>query len=293
MRSFVALGVVSMVAVAGMVACGDDSSDDPRPGLGGSAGTGGATGGTGGGGTGGVAGGAGGTGGVAGGAGGSGGAPVVPNTDALATCTGCVELITPVTGPNNNTGNVADQAIYQFSAAAGTVIDMSDAVITWRVAAVQPNVNYSATLFAQNGMPQGFAGAYQYFGLDPVAFPANTFRDIVIDLRAVAAAPGDAGVPDAGPPEVVVADAGDAGTPAPVLPNIVGAFDKSQIATFGITIGVTAAATGSAVVRVAVDQVTIDGVPGQAARTFTAGVEGLATNGYELPPGTRQPVHHP
>lgn len=303
MRSILALGVVSLAVAAGMVACGDDSSDD-GPALGGSGGTGG---GAAGGGAGGAPGGTGGTGGAAeggtggtagggaGGTGGSGGA--APNTDPLATCTGCVELIAPLTGPNDNSGttNLADQVGYQFSAPMGTVFDMSDAVITWRIAAIAPNADTSVTLYAQNGMPLGFGGAYQFFALDPAAFPANEFRDIVIDLSAVAAAPGDAGTPE--PPVVADAGAGDGG--APVLPNIVNGdegtipFDKSQIIQFGITLGVSGTFTGSTVLRVAVDQVTISGVPGLEDRTFTTGVEGLAINQYQVPPGTRDPVHHP
>jgi hypothetical protein len=287
MRSILALGVVSLAVAAGMVACGDDSGDDgPVGGRGGASGSGGGgTGGTGGG-TGGTGGGTGGTSAGTGGTGGRGGAG--PNTDALATCTGCVELITPLTGPNDNSGttNLADQVGYQFAAATGTVIDMSDAVLTWRIAAVAPNANTSVTLYAQNGMPQGFAGAYQFFALDPTAFPANTFRDVSIDISAVAAVAGDAGAPPAQP------DAGGDGG-APVLPTIVGAFVKSQIIQFGITLGVSGTFTGSTVLRVAVDQVTVEGVTGQANRTFTAGAESLAINQYQVPPGTREPVHHP
>jgi hypothetical protein len=281
-----------------MVACGDDSGDD-GPGLGGSAGASGGGsggGGSGGGGAGGTGGTTAGTGGTSGGTGGTGGAG--PNTDSLATCTGCVELITPLTGPNDNGGttNLADQVGYQFAAATGTVIDMSDAVLTWRIAAVAPNANTSVTLYAQNGMPQGFAGAYQFFALDPAAFPANTFRDVSIDISAVAAAAGDAGAPPAEP------DAGgDGDGGAAVLPTIVNGtvngvtvpFDKSQIAQFGITLGVSAAFTGSTVLRVAVDQVTVEGVTGQANRTFTAGAESLAINQFQVPPGAREPVHKP
>jgi len=193
---------------------------------------------------------------------------------------------------------VADQAQFQFAAAAGTVIDMSDGVITWRVAAVAPNAGTSVTLYAQDGAPQGYGGAYQFFALDPAAFPANTFRDISIDLRGLAAALGDAGVPDAGEaPEA--ADAGDAGAPVPptvqngLVNNVAVPFDKSQITQFGITLGVTAAFTGSTVVRVAVDQVTFSGIPGQTYHTFTTSAEGLAINTYQLPPLTPAPVHHP
>jgi hypothetical protein len=287
MRSILALGVVSLAVAAGMVACGDDSGPDgPIGGSGGASGGGSGGGGSGGGGAGGTGGTTAGTGGTSGGTGGTGGAG--PNTDSLATCTGCVELITPLTGPNDNGGttNLADQVGYQFAAATGTVIDMSDAVLTWRIAAVAPNANTSVTLYAQNGTAQGFAGAYQFFALDPTAFPANTFRDVSIDISAVAAVAGDAGAPPAEP------DAGGDGG-APVLPTIVGAFDKSQIIQFGITLGVSGAFTGSTVLRVAVDQVTVEGVTGQANRTFTAGAESLAINQFQVPPGAREPVHKP
>jgi hypothetical protein len=58
-------------------------------------------------------------------------------------------------------------------------------------------------------------------------------------------------------------------------------------------VGVTGAFTGNTVVRVAVDSVTISGVPGQADRTFTAGAENLVIDQFEVPPGTQLPVHHP
>lgn len=296
MRSLISLGVVSLVGIAGMFACGDDDSNGPSN----TAGTGGAAAGAGGsagtGGSGGAGGAAAGTGGTAGGTAGAGGAANTP-PEALATCTGCVELIVPATGPNDNGGttNLADQVGYQFSFA--TPVDFSDGVVTWTVAAVEPNANTFVQLYAQNGMALNFAGAYTAaVPLDPANFPANQFREILIDLAAVAAAPGDAGVPDASVPPVVEvpdagADAGDGGVPA-AGPTIIGAFDKSQIIQTGITVGVSAAFTGSTVVRVAVDEVEFQGVPGQANRTFTAGTENLAINQYQVPPGTQPPFHH-
>lgn len=297
MRSLIALGVVSLFGIAATAACGDDDSGGSNN-VGGTGGSSAGTGGTGG--TGGGAAGTAGTGGGTGGtsAGGTGGTGTTPPPGPLATCEGCVELIVPATGPNDNGGttNLADQAGFQFTFA--TPVDFSDGIVTWRVAAVEPNANYFVTLYAQNGQALGFAGAYQFFALDPVAFPANQFRDIVIDLAAVAAAPGDAGAPDASTPPVVdvdagAADAGDGGVVGPVLPNVIGTFDKSQIVQLGATIGVGAAFTGSAVVRVAVDQVSFQNVPGQETRTFTAGVEGLAINNYQVPPQTPAPYHHP
>lgn len=295
MRNFVVLGMVSL-AFAGMAACGDDDTGDgpgpggsggsPTAGSGGSGGSGGASG------TGGNAGSAGRAGG--GGTGGTGAPP--PDVTPLATCTGCVELIAPVVGPRS-ANNVADEASYIFG--LGAPVDLSDAVITWRIAAVQPNAGYTVVLFAQNGQALNFAGAYSEITLDPVAFPANQFREVALDLTAVAAAPGDGGVPDAGEPDAgdgvgADVDAGDAGQqPVIPVPTVIDAFDKSQIIQLGVFVGVNESFTGSATVRVAVDSVTVSGASGQPERTFTAGVDGLAINQYNVPPFTPAPVHHP
>jgi hypothetical protein len=283
MRSIVALGVVSLAVAAGLVACGDDSSDD-RPSLGGSGGTSGgsggrAGGGAGGGGAGGTGGGNGGTSSGGGGAGGGGGA-----APALATCTGCVELIVPVTGPNDNGGttNLNDQVGYQITFPAPGV-DFSDGVVTWRIAAVEPNANFFINLYAQNGAP-GYAGIFPvYTALAPAQFAANTFVDVTLDISAYASIAGDAGTE---PPPA--ADAGDAG--GPIDP---GNFNKAAVEAIGIQVGATGALTGNAIVRVAVDSINITGVTGQANRTFTTTAEGLAINMYQVPTGTQAPVVHP
>jgi hypothetical protein len=289
MRSFITLGVVSLVGVAGIFACGDDESTN-NPGVGGTGAVAG-TGGTGGG-TAGTGGATAGTGGATGGSGGSGGAPA---PGPLATCTGCVELIVPAVGPNDGDSsgtavNQADQAIFQFNLAAP--VDFSNAVLTWRVAAVQPNANHNIQLFVQNGMAQNFAGAYFNFALDPVAFPANTFRELSIDISAIAAAAGDAGAPL--PPVVVDAgaDAGDAGVAAGPTPGITAGFDKSLVSAFGVIVGVSTTQQGAAVVRVALDSVTVAGVAGQD-HTFNAGAEGFVLNTYQAPPGTPPVAFHP
>jgi hypothetical protein len=192
---------------------------------------------------------------------------------------------------------VADEASYIFG--LGAPVDFSNAVITWRIAAVQPNANYTVVLFAQDGQALNFAGAYAETALDPAAFPANQFRDIALDLSRVASASGDAGAPDAGGPGAaadagVDVDAGDAGEQLPSPPpNIIGAFDKSQVIQLGIFVGVSAAFSGSATVRVAVDQVIVAGALGQPDRTFATGTEGLIINQYNVPPGTPAPTYHP
>jgi hypothetical protein len=195
----------------------------------------------------------------------------------------------PSDGDSSGTAtNQADQAIFQFNLTPA--VDFSDAVLTWRVAAVAPNANHFFQLFVQNGMPQGFAGAYYTFPLDPVAFPANAFQEVSIDISALAAAAGDAGAPpvvDAG----ADVDAGDGGAAGPT-PFISPAFDKSQIAAFGVTVGVGATQQGAAVVRVALDSVTVTGVAGQN-HTFDASVETFALNPYQAPPSTPAPYFHP
>lgn len=283
MRSFITLGVLSVVGAVAFVGCGDDDGGDG--GTAGRAGSAGSAGSAGAGGAGGAGGSSGGTAGTTGG-GGAGGAP--PNVSSQATCTGCVELIAPLTGPGDGVGgNLADQVSYQFTVAAPGA-DMTDGVLTWRVAAVAPDANTFITIYAQNGTALNFAGAYLTLALNPADFPANVFQDIVFDLSAVGGGAGDAGAP---PAEDAGADASVA--PAAPAPTIVGTFDKALIAQYGIQIGVGATFTGSTTLRVAVDSVTVEGVPGQASKTFTAGIEGLGINVFEVPPSTQPPLHKP
>jgi hypothetical protein len=209
----------------------------------------------------------------------------MPDVTPQATCTGCVELIVPAVGPNSAT-NLADQVGFQFSVPAPGA-DMTNGVLTWRIAAVAPDVDTFVTLYAQNGMALNYAGAYLTRALDPAVFAANTFVDVVFDLASIGGAAGDAGAP--------VGDAGDAGggAPAGTPPTIVGTFDKSLIIQYGITVGVGATFTGSGTVRVAVDSVDVVGVTGQASKTFNASAESLAINAFEVPPGTPAPFHRP
>lgn len=286
MRSFLTYGFISLVGVAALYACGDDDGG-ASPATGGTGGSAGA-------GTGGTAGNAGAAGGGAGGSsgtagnGGSGGAG--PDVTPIATCTGCVELITPVTGPNDNGGatNLADQAIFQFSFPAPGV-DFTNGVVTWKVMALANNDNYFLNTFAQNGAPS-YSGVYPtYMALSAANFPPNTWVNVVLNLAAYRGGlTSDAGA-DAGGVAAVDAgaDAGDAG--APLDP---GTFVKEQVQALGIQIGVSQAFTGSAVVHLAIDSVTITGVPGQAGFTFDTTADGLAANTYQLPPGTPAPVHH-
>jgi len=279
MRNFLTLGVLSLVGAAALVACGDDDPVTPSTG-----GTGGANGGSGGA-TGGR-GGSGGSGGATGGSGGSGGAG--PNVTPIATCTGCVELIAPVTGPNDNfalpetdpAANLRDQVSFRFTVPAASS-DFTNGVVTWRVQALENNANLTIAFFAQEGMPN-YDGVFDLvIPLSAAEFPLGQWRDVVLDLGRYAPSPSA----DAGD---VVADAGDAGA---LLPS--GNFDKRIVERVGVTLAINATTTGSAVARVAVDSVNIQGVDGQVEHTFLAGVEGLAIDMYQVPPGTPAPVHHP
>lgn len=278
-----------MVGAAAMFACGDDDSDGNTAGAGGTAGVGGSAGTGGGAGSAGTGGGAG-TAGTAGqgGTAGSGGSP------SLATCTGCIEIAVPVSG-GNSTANLADQAIFQFTLPAAT--DFSNAVITWKVMALENNDNFFVGAFAQNGPPlhPNYDGVYPGTpparqNLTAAAFPPNAWTNVVLDLSAYRAAvtAADAGA-DAAPP-VVVADAGDAGAAAGLDPGL---YDKSVTLFYGLQVGNNAAFTGAGTIHIAIDSVTITGVPGVTDKTFTTGVDALGLNTYQLPPGTLAPVHHP
>jgi hypothetical protein len=276
MRSFVALGVVSMVAVASMVACGDDS-DDPRTGNGGTGGTSGGTAGTGGGGTGGGTGGT--SGGGTGGTGGTGGAaPVAPT----ANCTGCVQLTVPV-GGTLPTGATNFQAQYEFSAAAPAApFDLSDVeTITWRIQALTPNATYYVQAYLQNGPPESLTYFGFYAGnvtLAPATFTAGAWVNVTVDVGAIGAPVGDAGADAGDPPVVAAVDAGDAGV-------VLTAYDKSLTRAIGLQVGAPPTAAAG-FVSIEVDSVTVVGTSNFTTRTFDANVQGLALNGYQAPTGT-------
>lgn len=279
MRINLALGVVSLAVAAGMVACGDDSSDD-RPGLGGSGGSsagsggGGAGGGTGGGGAGG--GGAGTTGAGAGG-GGAGGGPAAPT----ATCTGCVQLTVPAGGALPM-GATNYQAGYNFTAAATEApFDLSEVTtITWRLQALTTNTTYYVQPFLQTAPPEDpnyLFGVYPgNVALTPAAFAPNAWVDVSIDVSAVPGAVSDAGVVDAG------GEAGDAGL-------VLTAFDKAYTRAIGLHVGAMAG-SAAGFVSIAIDSVTVVGTSNFTSKTFDASAEGLTLNTYQVPTGTLPPT---
>jgi hypothetical protein len=280
MRSFVALGLVSLVGFAGMAACGDDDGDGGGVGgsTAGTAGRGGAAGG-GAGGTGGRGGG--GAGGVAGGAGGAGGAAQIPASN----CNGCVQLSVPV-GGTLPAGATNFQAAFQFNAAATDApFDLSDVTtITWRVQALTTNAAYYIQPFLQNAPPENaqYSGAFPgNVALTPAAFAPNAWVDVSIDVAALGAAVGDAGA-DAGSAAAV--DAGDAGV-------VLTAFDKAYTRAIGLQVGAAPTATAG-FVSIEVDSVTVTGTSNFTSKTFTANAEGLALNNFQAPATTPAPAFH-
>jgi hypothetical protein len=287
MRSFLALGLVSLVAGAGIIACGDDSSD-PGPGVGGTGATGG---GGGGGGTAGASGGGtAGTGGAAGttagGAGGTGGAAAMP---PAANCTGCVQLSVPV-GGTLPAGATNFQAGFNFSATAPAApFDLSEVeTITWRIQALTSNASFYVQPFLQTAPPEDPNYSFGFYpgniALAPAAFAAGAWVDVVLDVAAIGAPAGDAGA-DAGEiaPPVVEVDAGDGGV------AVLTAFDKSVTRSVGLQVGALPTVPAG-FVSIQVDSVTVEGTSNFTTKTFTADVEGLGLNTYQVPTGTLPPA---
>jgi hypothetical protein len=279
MRSFLTYGAISLIGIAALYACGDDSGD----GTSSTAGTGG-QGGSAGAGVGGSSGnanmsGAGGGGGTAGG--GAAGAPSIP----AANCTQCVQLsvvipATPVSATNGSQGG------YIFSAPpTSPPFDLTNVTtITWRIQALTTNATYFVQPFLQNAPPEDPAYAFGSYpaqvALTPAAFAAGMFVDVPM---AITALPGGGGGADAGADGGV--DAGDGGVAT------LTAFDKSKVRTIGLNVGAGPTATAG-VVSVELDSVTVAGTSNFTSKTFDTGVEGLALNMYMVPAGTLPPAAH-
>ncbi len=284
MRSFLTYGLISLVGVASLYACGDDSGDGD-----GGAGTGGTGGTAGQGGSAGASGGNGGSAGATGGNGGGGGAggATGPGPAPTANCQGCAQLsvlvgATPVNPTNGSQGG------YMFSA-VGDNLEPYDltavTAITWRVQALTTAATYFVQPFLQNGPPENPTfnlGSYPVPAfLTPAAFPAGMWVDVVLDVAAIPGSGGaDAGV-DAGEGEV--ADAGDAGV------TLLTAFDKSKVRQLGLNVGATTAGPAGWV-SVQVDSVTVAGTSNFTSKTFNTDLEGLVLNMFEVPPGTLPPA---
>jgi hypothetical protein len=284
MRSFLTYGLISLVGVAALYACGDDSGDGSTstggtPGVGGSAGSG----------VGGTAGvgmsGAGGSGGATGGSAGAGNVPTAP----AANCQGCVQLTvgipaTPISATNGSQGG------YIFSSpATAAPFDLTNVTtITWRVQALTTGAAFFVQPFLQNAPPEDPAYAFGSYPaqviLTPAAFAANAWVDVVLNVAALA---GGAGGADAGVDGGAAVDAGgDAGAVTTLT-----AFDKSKTRTIGLNVGALPTSP-LAVVSVEVDSVTVAGTSNFTTKTFDTTVDGLSLNMYMVPTGTLPPSFH-
>lgn len=289
MRSFLTYGFISLVGVAALYACGDDSGDGttgPTGGSGGSAG----------GGTGGTAGNANmagnGGGGAAGNAGaaGAGGAPNV--TPPASNCTGCVQLSTPIPATPLDATNMLSQATYAFSApVTGAPFDLSNvSTITWRVQALTNNANYYVKPFFQNRPPEdsSYKGDYAETAamLTATAFAPGAWVDLAVNVAALGG--GSGGGADAGADGGVDAGTVDAGTPAGTL----AAFDKSKTRYVGLYVGALAAA-GAGLVSVEVDSVTVVGTSNFTTQDFATNPGNfIIDTGYQSPVGAVAPAFH-
>lgn len=287
MRSFLTYGLISLVGVAALYACGDDSGDGTTS-TGGSPGTGG-TAGAGGGGA-----GMAGTAGVgAGGAGGSAGSAAVVVPDA--NCAQCVQLTTPIPAAPLDTTGMRSQATYALSApATAAPFDLTNVTsITWRVKALTPNANYYVQPFLQNRPPEdsSYKGDYTEppVPLTPATFTADAWVDVVVN---VAAQPGPAGGgADAGTDAGSTADAGDAGAAAPPA-GALAAYDKSKTRYVGIYVGALSAGHPG-LVSVEIDSVTVLGASNLTTQTFDANVGPMVIDtGYQSPVGAVAPAFH-
>lgn len=205
-----------------------------------------------------------------------GAAPVAVEGNATgaprAPCTGCVELVAPVSGANS-AENLQDQVGYQFNVAAPG-LDGRDARITWRLMSLVDDDNLFVTLYAQNGAPD-YSNVYPNGqALNSANFPPGMWVDVTLDLSAYGFIPG-------------------AGTPAPGATLLdPGTFDKTRVESFGIQLRTGSTPVGTRAIRVLVDSVTVEGVPGQPARSFDSGSDGLGVNNYQVPLGTQPPLPH-
>lgn len=209
-------------------------------------------------------------------AGGSGGASGTGGTDAAGsggsggttpqppvTCSGCVELIVPV----STTG---DKAVFEFQFDDAPV-DLSDAIITWRVQAVNETAGDWADsafmvlkAYAQSRPPPG-SNPPGYFTdelkLSLENFEPGVWRDLMIDV---------ASFPDA------------------ELPND---FNKTAALRIGLELAAGSNFFGTHSIRVFVDSVRFEGVPSLSDRSFDTELEGFVLNTYEVPMSTRLETH--
>jgi hypothetical protein len=283
MRRLMTLGLISTAAL--MTACSDDESSGGNGGSGttngGSAGNsnGGSSGATNGGSGGSSNGGASGAtnggsgGGSNGGSGGSGSDPDAGDGGGEPPCTSCVELRVPVTAVNQTT-------LFQF--ALGAPLDMSTAIITYRMRALTIDNQLGGSPFAQDADYGGFQQRFINLDTGNGFTSPDIWVNITHDMNSVPAAPIIfVDIPDGG-------DASDGGGGTPTADPA--AFDKSRVIQFGVNVGSVSLFTGfPATVTVLLDSVTFEGID-RPDVTFDDSAEGFAANGGQA---GSQVLHHP
>lgn len=287
MRRLMTFGLISMAAL--MTACGDDESSGGNGGSGtnnggaagnsnggsSGAGNGGSAGATNGGSAGATNGGSAGS----GGSGGSGSDPDAGDGGEPPPCTSCVELRVPVTAVDQTT-------LFQFTLPFNQPVDMTNAVITYRMRALTIDNQLAGSPFAQDDTGYNFVQRFINLDTGNGFTGPDVWVNITHDLSALA--PADiivVDIPDGG-------DAGDGGGGTPTADPA--DFDKARVIQFGLNVGSAGAFTGVTdagpfVVTVLLDSVTFDGID-RADVTFDDSAEGFAANGGQ--PGS-QVIHHP
>lgn len=202
---------------------------------------------------------------------GSGGAPAGSGAGGVpsggdpppGTCSGCVELIVPV----STTG---DKAVFEFQF-DDAPHDLSDAVISWRVQAVNDTAAdwtdsaymvikaYAQSPPPPRENPPGYFTDALMLSLDN--FQPGTWRELVIDVAS--------------------------------FPNAEtrNDFDKTNAFRVGLELAAGSGFFGTHRIRVFVDSVAFEGVPGLADRSFDTDLEGFVLNPWAVPMGTRLVTH--
>jgi hypothetical protein len=170
-----------------------------------------------------------------------------------APCQGCLELAVPVTAPDQS-------ASFRF--AFDPPMDFSRASVTWRVQVPEAstNSNFFLTTDVQNSTGVGIFENYNV--LSRYNFTPNEWVDLVVDVSAHA-------------PSMVA-----------------GSFNYQAVALVVLTLGTTSTFSGTGTIRVLVDSVTFNGVPGLESSDFALDADGLELSPLDAPPGASQPIHH-
>ena len=230
-------------------------------------------------------------GGTGSGTGGTAGAGTAGTSSGPPPCTGCIEMVVPV---SPLTPAAMQQAMFNF-VFTGAGVDMSNGTITFRARSLTVGADLFVTAFAQNGAPD-YPGVYrpQTLFTEAAGFSETdeeAWVNIVLDLANTAPLGG------AAPPPVAATDAGaDAGggTAPPVqLDN--GGMDKSAVIQLGLQVGALPTLAAPDTITLLIDSVTFGGVSdAQAAdRDFNDNTaQGFGLTNYMIPPGTTGPTPH-